>query len=160
MVFKDNSSNAKRQLKEAGRKWIKASAMLVERDAIMVVPVGETADLKKSIRHITEKDGLEAVVGAEARHGLFVEKGTGEFASNGQGRRGYWVYIKGQPPGPGGKTHTLESAVRAVAFLRSKGLDAYYTNGMPPRPFLEPAFRNNKSNIKKLAKKYYVEVTG
>lgn len=159
MAFKDNSSTAKEQLMKASRQWVKSSAMVIERDAILVAPVS-SGDLKRSIRHVTENDGMEAIIGAEAKHGLFVERGTGEFSENGQGRRGYWVYIKGQPPGPGGKTHTLESAARAVAFLRSKGLEAYYTNGMQPQPFLKPAFRNNKSNIEKLAKKFYAEVTG
>lgn len=159
MAFKDNRSVAKEQLLNASRRWIKAGAMVIERDAIMAAPVS-SGDLKRSIRHVTENDGMEAVIGAEAKHGLFVEKGSGEFATNGQGRRGYWVYVKGQPPGPGGKTHTLESAKRAVAFLRSKGLEAYYTNGMQPQPFLKPSFRNNKSKIERLAKKFYAEVTG
>lgn len=159
MVFKDNSSVVKEQILNASRKWIKSSAMVIERDAILLAPV-DSGDLKRSIRHVTENDGMEAVIGAEARHGLFVEKGTGEFAENGQGRRGYWVYVTGQPPGPGGKTHTLATAKRAVAFLRSKGLEAYYTNGMHPQPFMEPSFRNNKSNIERLAKKYYAEVRG
>lgn len=160
MVFKDNSERAKQQLEESGNRWVKASALLVERDAILLAPVGETGDLRSSITHRLVRSDIQAFVGAQAKHGLYVEKGTGEFATNGQGRHGYWVYVKGQPPGPGGKTHTLQSAQQAVRFLRQKGLEAYYTNGMRPQPFLGPAFRDNKSNITKLAKQYYVEVTG
>lgn len=48
--------------------------MVIERDAIMLAPV-DTGDLKRSIRHITENDGMDAIIGAEAKHGIFVEKG-------------------------------------------------------------------------------------
>lgn len=158
MAFKDTSDTAKKQLDEATKKWVKASSMLVERDAVLRAPVGDTGDLKKSIRHLIQNKGYLGLIGAQAEHGIFVEKGTGEFASEGGGRHGYWVYIKGRPSGPGGKTHTLQSAIQAVRYLRSIGLDAYLTNGMKPRPFLMPAFRDNKSNINRLAKKYYAEV--
>lgn len=158
MAFKDTSDVAKKRIDEASKKWVKASALLVERDAITLAPVGSSGDLKKSIRHIVTDKGFISIIGAQAEHGIFVEKGTGEFASEGGGRHGYWVYIKGQPSGPGGKTHTLESAIQAVIYLKSIGLDAHMTNGMAPRPFLEPAFRNNKSSIKRLAKKYFAEV--
>lgn len=159
MVFHDNSRQAKQALENAGKKWVKASAMLVERDAVTLAPT-RSGDLKNSITHITESGEILAYVGAQAKHGLFVEKGSGEFASEGGGRQGYWVYVKGQPPGPGGKTHTLQSAKQAMAILRSKGLEAYYTNGSPPKPFLMPAFRQNKGNFQRLAKKYYSEVIG
>ena len=64
-------------------------------------------------------------VGAQAEHAPFVEKGTGLFAENGNGRKTPWVYQR-----PDGE-------------FRS-------TTGMKPQPFLEPAFKNSKTRVKSI----------
>ena len=72
----------------------------------------------------------------------YVEYGTGIFNS-GDGL--YWVFVKGTPSqgNTSHKRYTLEQAKQIVAMMRAEGLDAYYTNGMPPQPFMHPALERN-----------------
>jgi hypothetical protein len=76
--------------------------------------------------------------------------GTGEYALKGNGRKGYWVYVEGnttvREKNPG-KNLTLEDAKQTVAYLRAKGLDAYYTKGQKPRRMLHNAFESKKAAI-------------
>lgn len=157
MAFKDNSEHFKRKMEIAGRKWVKGSALLVEGTATLLSPV-DTGDLRSGNTH-RMTGTLEATVGNTAEHALYVHEGTGIYAKKGRRRTGYWVYVKGEPSGPGGKVHTLASAKRAVAILRKEGKDAYYTQGQRPQEFLKDAFEAEKTNIEKLAKQYYVEVS-
>ena len=82
--------------------------------------------------------GFVAYIGSPDENAIWEEFGTGEHAitENGGkgGRKGYWVFVKGS----GGKRtkspkpYTLKEAKKVMAYLRSKGLEAYYTNGKKP----------------------------
>lgn len=91
----------------------------------------------------------EAVVGNSRENALWEEFGTGEHAVNGDGRPGYWVFVKGS----GGKSkklkkyYTLDEAKKVMAILRSKGLEAYYTNGKKPRRHFQNAINAKKSKL-------------
>ena len=81
-----------------------------------------------------------ATIGSPLQNAIWEEFGTGEYALNGNGRKGYWVYVDdgkdSKKSSKSGKSYTLKEAKRAVAYLRSKGLEAYYTKGKKPRrPF-------------------------
>ena len=90
-----------------------------------------------------------ATVGSPYEAGFWEEFGTGEHALNGDGRKGWWVYIEGQDSGSGGKSYsTKEEAEEAAAFLRRvKGLDAYATDGIDPNRPLFRAFNSSQSVV-------------
>lgn len=100
--------------------------------------------------HVVDENKKEATVGNPLQLAIWMEMGTGEYALKKNGRKGYWVYVKGnssvteQNPG---KARTLEEAKLAVALLREKGLDAYYTKGQKPRRMLWKAFESKKAAI-------------
>lgn len=100
--------------------------------------------------HVVDESKQEATIGNPMQLAIWKEMGTGEYALKKNGRKGYWVYVKGntsvQESNPG-KVRTLEEAKLAVALLRSKGLDAYYTKGQKPRRMLHNAFEQNKAKI-------------
>lgn len=114
--------------------------------------------LKGEWKHVVDESRLEATVGHPKQLAIWMEFGTGEFALEGKGRKGYWVYVKGnssvkeQNPG---KARTLQEAKQAVAILREKGLDAYYTKGQKPRRMLHNAFTNNKAKIIRRAEQIF-----
>lgn len=81
-----------------------------------------------------------ATIGSPLQNAIWEEFGTGEYALEGKGRSGYWVYVDDgdddSSSSKSGKTYTLKEAKRVVAILRKKGLNAYYTKGKKPRrPF-------------------------
>lgn len=118
----------------------------------------DTGALKRSITNRIEVIGNEVsgIVFTPLEYAPYIEYGTGIYAENGNGTSGYWVYVGDKDYDPNrkksGKRYTLEEAKQIVAIMRSKGLKAYYTNGMHPQPFLRPALKENEQNIKKKLK--------
>ncbi len=106
--------------------------------------------LKGDWSHTVDESKHEATVGHPKELAIWMEFGTGEYALNGNGRKGYWVYVKGNSgvqESNRGKARTLEEAKQTVAFLRSKGLDAYYTKGQKPKRMLYNAYMSKKNAI-------------
>lgn len=131
------------------------ATMLVEREARIKAPK-DNGELKRSIESRVESGGsnIQGIVFTTLEYAPYVEYGTGCFAEGGNGRSGYWVYVKdsSKRSSSGGKTYTLEEAKRAVAAMRKKGLDAYYTCGQKPQPYMRPALDENREEILRIIK--------
>ena len=132
MVFKDNSMEGKERLKKAAAKWLLQACILVEGQAVLLAPVA-TSRLKQSIDYIVDDDELVGYVGTNVDYAIYVEFGTWEFAENGNGRKGGWMYK--DPSG-----------------------EWFFTWGIEPQPYLRPAFRQTKGQIEALAKSIFGEV--
>lgn len=128
MVFKDNSAMVKKAIVEQALKALTEACILVEGQAVMLAPV-DTGNLRNSIDYKVDREELIGYVGTNVEYAIWIEFGTGEFAEKGNGRKGGWVYTT-----PEGKT--------------------FFTYGQPPRPYLRPAFRRNKNQIKKILEDY------
>lgn len=104
---------------------------------------------KNSWKHKVIDSELAAYIGSNYENAIWEEFGTGEYALEGKGRSGYWVFVKGSSGGAkkSGKTYSLEEAKKVVAILRSKGLEAYYTKGKKPSRAFWKAYTSNKSKI-------------
>ena len=122
MKFVDNSEAAKRELERAAIRGLTKAAMLVESQAVLLVPVN-TGGLRSSIGYQVNESELVAYVGTNCEYAIYVEFGVGEFAENGNGRKGGWLY-----KAPNGEVR--------------------FTYGMPPQPYLRPAFRKNQKAIR------------
>lgn len=121
------------------------ATLLLEREARKKAPKEEIA---RSITSTVE--GEEGIVYTPLEYAPYVEYGTGKFSEHPEGGRKElpWVYVKDSTQPSRGKTiHTEESANQAVAFLRSKGLEAYKTYGQEPKPFMRPAIDENRDAI-------------
>lgn len=118
----------------------------------------DTGALKRSITNRIEVIGneVDGIVFTPLECAPYIEYGTGIYTENGNGTSGYWVYVGDKDYDPNrkksGKRYTLQEAKQIVAIMRSKGLEAYYTNGMHPQPFMRPALKENEQNIKKKLK--------
>lgn len=118
--------------------------------------IRDTGQLANSITSKVERDGNDVVgiVFTPKEYAPYVEYGTGMYAEEG-GRSGYWVYVKdstsdGKKTKKKAKTYTLEEAKKIMAILRSKGLEAYYTCGQKPQPYMRPALNENREKILKI----------
>ena len=126
MEFKDNSDKAIKALQDAVYKGVTKASEIVESSAKLNAPVDSGA-LGQSVNH--QVDGrrtntITGSIGTNSEYGIFVEKGTGLFAENGNGRKTPWTY-------------------------QMANGDWVTTSGSSPQPFLEPAFKDNKSQIQK-----------
>ena len=111
----------------------------------------DSGKTKNSFDYHVDENSHTAFIGSSYENAIWEEFGTGEYALKGNGRPGYWVFVKGSGDGHktsnGGKIYDLEGAKQAVAFLRSQGLEAYYTKGKRARrPFFN-AYTAMKSKI-------------
>lgn len=95
-------------------------------------------------------------IGSDKVNAIYEEFGTGAYAEEG-GRQGFWVYVNdGSPaeePKGTGKVHTFESAMQAVAMLKSEGYDAHMTQGKHARRHMRNTYEQNKNKFISIAQK-------
>ena len=158
--FYDYSVNVKSAIKE------KALAFLKEIGGEIRSQASRNSRRKSSqtagkFEYKIDKENMAVHIGSDYWNAIYEEFGTGEHAINGNGRKGYWIFVKsnGAPkPLKGGKTYTKKEARRIMAILRSKGIEAYYTNGKKANRALFRAFTTTEPRIEQVAKKYFGEL--
>ena len=149
--FEDNSIKVKEALGDAAISYLYEAAGELEAQTKRNMPPGQWfARQKGEWTYKVDEGRLEAKVGNPMQQSLWTEFGTGEYAAKGDGRKGYWVYVKGSDgstTSKGGNSYTLAEAKRIVAMMRADGLDAHYTKGQSPKRPLENAFTSLKSAL-------------
>lgn len=118
----------------------------------------KTSQTAGSYQYVVDEGEMSVHVGSDYWNAIYEEFGTGEHAIKGDGRKGYWVFVDtgGAPSAPkGGKTYTKEEAKRVMAFMRKKGLNAYYTNGKQPSRALYNAFTSVEPKIQAIAEQFF-----
>ena len=98
---------------------------IVRNEAIKKAPQ-RTGALKRSIDFEVSDDGQEGVIFSNLEYAPFVELGTGEHATRGNGRDTPWVY----------------------PYYSEGGTKFATTEGQKPQPFLEPALMENTQLIR------------
>lgn len=150
VVFEDYSVECKNAIKE------KAIIFLEEvggelRSRTQRNSRRKTSKTADSYEYKVDEGQLAVHIGSNYENAIWEEFGTGSHAINGDGRKGWWVYVEGSSSSGSskkGKTYSSASqAKRACALLRSKGLNAYYTNGKTANRPLFKAFESFKSGI-------------
>ena len=129
------------------------ACFVVEGDAKKRCPIGQSGHLRDSIQSRVE--GNTGIIGTNAFYAPYVEFGTGSYARDGDGRAGYWVYVKNSPSGESKKArkiYTYEQACWIADRLREEGLDPVITKGQKPQPFLQPALLENRKRINEVFK--------
>lgn len=160
VVFEDYSVNVKDALRECAISFLHEVGgelrSRAERNSDPYRKTGQTAD---SYEYKVDEGQLAVHVGSNYENAIWEEFGTGVHALNGDGRKGWWVYVEGSSTSgssKNGKSYSSASqAKKACAFLRSKGLNAHYTNGKKPRRILYKAFESFKSRIIARAKEVF-----
>jgi hypothetical protein len=149
--FQDFSIKCKDVLEDAVLQFLEEAASELQAQAQRNSSFSR--DLHGSWNHVVNESKMEATVGNPMELAIWMELGTGEYALEGKGRKGYWVYVKGnssvKEANPG-KARTLEEAKQAVAILREQGLEAYYTKGQKPRRMLHNAFQSKKATLQRI----------
>lgn len=144
--FKDYSIKIKAEINDTTIAWLYEWANEITAHAQRNCKLDEPRQLRGSYANQISEGKGEAKIGTPLEAGYWEEYGTGEYAAHGNGRKGWWVYVKGQASKGGGKTyHTQSEAEDAANYLRSKGLDARATNGRKPNYTLQKAYTANRA---------------
>lgn len=149
--FTDNSAKVKSAVNDAVIAFLHEAAGEIESQTKRNMPPGQWyAQQKNNWQYTVDENNQEAVVGNPMQQSLWTEFGTGEYALNNDGRKGYWVYVKGSngsASSTGGKSYTLSEAKRIVAMMQADGLDAHYTKGQAPKRPLFNAYTSLKPGL-------------
>lgn len=140
IVFEDNSVKVKTAMKD------KCISLLYDiggemRSRVQRLSRRKTTKTADSYDYKVDESQLAVHVGSNYKNAIWEEFGTGTHAINGDGRKGWWVYVEGSPSSggtSGGKTYNSpKQAEMAVAKLKEMGLDAHMTKGKKAnRPLL------------------------
>ena len=123
MAFIDNSDAVKKAMHDAQLKALYAIGELLYAAIRPLIPVDTTA-LITSLDYVVDESEMSVTVGVNTDYAIYVEFGTGEYAENGNGRKGGWAYVDEDT----GKT--------------------IFTMGMHPQPYMRPGYRSSKAKIK------------
>lgn len=132
--FEDKSKQFINSFKDCGIAFLHEAKDSLASQAQRNTPV-ETGDLKRSFgddSYVDERK-LVAYIGSSKRYSVWVERGTGEYAINGDGRRGGWIYKDSD-----GEWHK--------------------TYGMKPKLMLYKAYLEKKKTIAKQAGVHYARL--
>lgn len=148
--FTDNSIRVKSNLQKACVAYLHEAAGELESQTkrnSRPVKYGKQ-DVKNSWNYVVDESGMVATVGSQLEAAYWEELGTGEYALNKDGRKGWWVYVEGNDtPRANQKMYTEEEAEHTAAYLRSKGLPAHATKGTEANRPLYKAFTSLKTSL-------------
>ena len=89
--FHDFRVQCKEAIKEHGEAFLEEATSEIESAAARNTKA-DSGQLKGSWSHVVDTTKMEATVGSAMPHSIWYELGTGEYALNGDGRRGGWRY--------------------------------------------------------------------
>ncbi len=147
--FTDNRIAIKKEIDKKGLDWVREVAAEIESQVIKNSRT-DTGDTKRHWKHYMDESQGEAVVGNELENALWEEFGTGEYAVNGDGRKGAWyVPVEGYT---GKKKPTFNGKVEIVY---AGGKAFYKTNGKKPTRAFTKAFETVKLKAEKRAEEIF-----
>jgi len=129
MGYESNIPATKKALEKWQIKALEAVGMFLEDRATRLVPTAEVGggNLSGSIDWRINKKKKSVAIGTPVEYAIYVEKGTGKFATNSKAKKIPWSYKDDS-----GKWHT--------------------TSGMKARPFLTPAAEDNIKEIREIVR--------
>lgn len=148
MSFEDNSEQVKKSLNAACIKGLHEACGEVEAQTKRNSAVGKIGGgkTKGSYQYKVDEDKLEGFVGSNYENAIWEELGTGEYALNGDGRKGGWWI----PLDTGGMT---EAQAKVYGFTIRKGKNGKkyaFTRGKKPKRPLFRAFASKKNIVKRI----------
>ena len=130
--FEDFSLKVKNAIKEKTLQFLEEAASEVESAARRNSRVDD-GNLKGSWTHIVDESAKEATIGSPLENAIWEELGTGEYAVEGNGRKGGWLY-------------------------EDKNGETVFTRGKTPNRTLQRAFESKKGVIRKRAEQIFGEL--
>lgn len=129
ITFEDNSMKIEAALNEAAIAYLNEAGGELQAQVKRNTRVG-TGQLKESWEYKVDESKGECVVGSPLQNAIWEEFGTGEYAVNGDGRKGGWYYQD------------------------NKG-NWHHTYGKTPNRALQSAFNTTKSALIKRAEQVF-----
>lgn len=119
--FTDNSAKVKAEMNAAVVAYLYEAAGALEAQVKRNQTRVDTGATKNSWSYTVDESNGEAIIGSTMENAIWEEFGTGEYALNGDGRKGGWFYKDSNGEGhyTNGKT-PLRAMYRAFTSLKTK----------------------------------------
>lgn len=145
--FENNTVEVLGKIGDEVNSWLEEASGEIESQCKRKTPVGKVngGNTKQNWKHKVDTSNHKAVVGNMLEIAIWLELGTGDYALNGDGRKGGW-YI---PIGDGGgqiSQKTVDAYGFKVVYGKNK-MKYAYTTGMKPKRILHNAVEENKTKI-------------
>lgn len=147
--FTPNSVEVLGAVDDAINTWLEEACGEIESAAKRNTTVGQIGGgkTKGAWKHKVDRIGHKGVVGNPEQTAIWLELGTGEYALNGDGRKGGWYIPIGE--GKGMISQEVVDAYRFKVEHGKNGMKYAYTIGMKPQRPLHNAVEKNKGKIQK-----------
>lgn len=147
--FKNNRIKVLNALNDACVSWLYEAAGELEAQAKRNTKVGKVAGgrTKGAWKNVVDEGKKEAVVGNTQETAVWLEFGTGEYALEGNGRKGGWYILIGD--GKGQISQDVVDAYGLRVVYGKNGKKYAYTTGMKPQRPLHKAYNSSVTKIKK-----------
>lgn len=147
--FESNKIEVLGKINDAVNIWLEEASGELESQAKRNTPVGKVngGNTKQNWKHKVDENAHEAVVGNMLEEAIWLELGTGNYALNGDGRKGGWYIPIGE-----GKGQISQKVVDAYGFKvvhGKNGMTFAYTTGMRPKRILHNAVEANKGKLQR-----------
>lgn len=152
IIFEDYSAKVLQNVDSESANFLEEAGGLVEAKVkdLTRVASGQT---RREWDHVVDKAGLKVTIGNPNINALWEERGTGEHAMFGKGRKGGWWICSDQLDG---KTKALFETKYHFKKERGEGGKVFYfTTGKKGTQALETAMKNSKSSIKNRAEQIF-----
>lgn len=160
VTFEDNRIEVKEALDNQAIKFLYEAKDDIVEQTQRNTPVA-THQLKESFGTDSFVDEAEliAYIGSCLEHSLWLERGTGEYAIGGKGRKGGWWIPVGN--GEGEMPLKVANKYRWILEKRDSNgnLTFVFTRGIEPRKMLYKAYQTKKKTIQKRATEIYEELS-
>lgn len=147
-MIKNNTPNVINAMSDASKEWLIEVASEILSQAQRNTAVGRVGggQTKASFRlgELNEAD-MSITVGSDSKNAIWEEYGTGDYAINGDGRKGGWYVMVGE-----GRNQISESVVKAYGYriyYGKNGKRFIHTYGKRPKR----AFQKAIDKVKKTA---------
>lgn len=130
--LQDFSIQVKNAMEDKAIAFLEGAASEIESAARRNSRV-DSGQLKGSWTHLVDESALEATIGSSLENAIWEEFGTGEYAAEGNGRKGGWSY-------------------------QDDAGDWHHTKGKKPNRTLQRAFDSKKTVITNRAKQLFGEL--
>ena len=133
MGYESHIRQARNMVDNWEEKALDAIGMFIDGEAVLRCPVGQYqfgmvgGNLRSSLTYVVNPRKHMVTNGTPVEYAIYVEKGTGLYAENGQGRKTPWVY-------------------------QDSAGNWHRTSGMRAQPFLTPAVEENLDKIQMIVK--------
>jgi len=147
--FESNKIEVIGNLNKTINTWLEEASGEIESQAKRNTPVGKVAggNTKQNWKHKVDSELHGAVIGNLLEMSIWLEFGTGNYALNGDGRKGGWYIPIGE-----GKGQISPSVVSAYGFTVLQGKDGKkfaHTYGMKPKRILHNAVETQRGKIER-----------